>query len=99
MTFRQDLLVYLYKIISEWKDRLVSASNLRNLLAKRIAGEIVLSDEPGVLMKRWRETFSTSQTRLARKIGISLSVVSDYESGRRNNPGVKFIKRYIEALL
>ncbi len=78
---------------------MVSASNLRNLLAKRIAGEIVLSDEPGVLMKRWRETFSTSQTRLARKIGISLSVVSDYESGRRNNPGVKFIKKYIEALL
>jgi putative transcriptional regulator len=36
---------------------------------------------------------------LAREMGLSPSVLSDYESGRRASPGVGFIKRYVYALV
>ncbi|MGI0079605.1 MAG: transcriptional regulator, partial [Nitrososphaerales archaeon] len=32
-------------------------------------------------------------------MGVSPSVLSDYESGRRASPGVGFIKRYVDALV
>lgn len=65
----------------------------------KIAGEIVFSEEPGSTMRRWREFFDISQKRLSEKIGLSSSsVISDYESGRRKNPGVHFIRRLVQAL-
>lgn len=67
-------------------------------LAKRIAGEITLSDKPWLLMKKWREIFEISQIEIALKMGISPSVISDYEGGRRS-PGSKFIKNYVIALM
>jgi len=68
------------------------------LIARRIAGDIVWSDNVGSAMRKWREIFGTSQTDVAKIMGISPSVVSDYEKGRRT-PGVKFIKRFVEALI
>jgi len=67
-------------------------------IAVRIAGEIVLSEHPWKTLRRWRETFQASQVQVARKMGVSPSVVSDYEKGRRT-PGVQFVRRYVEALL
>jgi len=69
------------------------------LLAKKIAGEITVSDNPGKNLRKWREIFGIKQYRLAEFMGISTSVVSDYESGRRKSPGIEFIKRYIQALI
>lgn len=68
-------------------------------LAEKIAGEVVLSDEPGRTLRKWRENFGVSQSKLSDHLGVSSSVVSDYESGRRESPGIQVVKRIIDALL
>ncbi len=68
-------------------------------LARLIAGDIVLSENPGRAMKRWREYFEVSQTELAERLGTTPSVISDYESGRRRSPGSVFIKRLVLTLI
>ena len=72
---------------------------LREVLARRIAGEIILSSKPGSTMRKWRELFAVSQISLSETMGLSSSVVSDYESGRRKSPGAKFIRRFVLSLL
>jgi putative transcriptional regulator len=67
-------------------------------LAVSIAGELTVSSDPGRSMKAWRERAGISQARLARQMGVSPSVLSDYENGRRKSPGALFIKRYVDAL-
>jgi putative transcriptional regulator len=49
--------------------------------------------------QKWRDVFQVSQKELSEKLGISPSVISDYESERRKSPGVGFIRRIIEALI
>ncbi len=73
--------------------------SIREVLARRIAGEIILSSKPGATMRRWRELFAASQISLSEKMLLSASVISDYESGRRKSPGAKFIRRFVLALL
>jgi putative transcriptional regulator len=73
--------------------------SLREVLARRIAGEIILSGRPGATMRKWRELFAISQINLSEAMKLSSSVVSDYESGRRKSPGAKFIRRFVLALL
>lgn len=68
-------------------------------LARKIAGEIVLSDNPGNAIQKWRNIFKIPQRQLADKMGVMPSVISDYESGRRKSPGVKLIQRTVTALL
>jgi putative transcriptional regulator len=58
-----------------------------------------MSDAPGDCMRKWRERIAAKQASLAHEMGISPSVLSDYESGRRFSPGVGFIKKYVEALV
>jgi len=67
-------------------------------LADRICGDIVLSDNPGKALKKWRQIFEISQSELAKRLGVSPSVISDYEGERRKSPGVNFIKRFVNAL-
>lgn len=71
----------------------------REVLARRVAGEIILSSKPGATMRKWRELFAISQMSLSEKMTLSSSVISDYESGRRKSPGAKFIRRFVWALL
>lgn len=71
----------------------------KEALAKRIAGEITLSSDPGKTMRKWREIFGISQTELADYLGVSSSVISDYEGGRRKSPGASTIRKFVEALL
>jgi putative transcriptional regulator len=73
--------------------------SIREVLARRIAGEIILSSKPGATMRKWRELFAISQINLSEKMSLSSSVISDYESGRRKSPGSKFIRRFVMALL
>lgn len=68
-------------------------------LAKSIAGEIVLSENPGQTIQKWRTIFKIPQRQLADKMGVMPSVISDYESGRRKSPGVHLIQRTVNALL
>lgn len=64
-----------------------------------VAGEIVTSTDPGKTMKKWREVFAITQGELADAMEISPSTVSDYESNRRESPGIKVVKRFIETLI
>jgi putative transcriptional regulator len=80
------------KVQTERNYSMSVSPGLREVLARRIAGEIILSSKPGSTMKKWRELFAVSQ--------ISLSeVISDYESCRRKSPGAKFIRRFVLSLL
>ncbi len=74
-------------------------SSVRERLARRIAGEIALSEHPGQTMRIWRERFRLPQITLADHLGVSPSVISDYESGRRKSPGTSTIRRFVMALL
>jgi putative transcriptional regulator len=79
---------------------MAASPSLRDsVLARRIAGEIILSSKPGSTMRKWRELFAVSQMRLSDKMVVSSSVISDYESGRRPSPGTKFVRRFVWALL
>ncbi len=65
----------------------------------RIAGEIVLSKYPYKTIKKWREIFGVTQLELSKELGVSPSVISDYESGRRKSPGANMIRKFIKALI
>lgn len=65
----------------------------------KIAGNVVASSEPGRAMRAWREKLGIKQVTLAEALGMSASVLSDYESGRRPSPGVGFVRKYIVALV
>ena len=65
----------------------------------KIAGNVVASPDPGRAMRAWREKLGIKQKALADALGISASVLSDYESGRRPSPGVGFVRRYVVALV
>ena len=71
----------------------------REELAEKIAGEITLSDDPGATLRKWRTDFGIAQTALANELDISSSVISDYESGRRESPGIAVVRRLVTALL
>ncbi len=66
---------------------------------EKIAGEITLSERPGQTLKKWREIFQISQKDLAVHLGISPSMVSDYEAGRRQSPGVNIIRKFVHAMI
>ena len=68
-------------------------------MAEKMAGEITLSREPGQTIRKWREIFGVSQTQLSELLGVSPSVISDYESGRRKSPGTMTVQRIVHALL
>jgi putative transcriptional regulator len=77
----------------------MSSSDPRRSLAEQIAGEITLSSDPGGTLRKWRTDFEVSQTDLATRLDVSSSVISDYESGRRESPGIGVVARIIEGLL
>ncbi len=68
-------------------------------LKSHIIGDIALYENIGKGMKKWREMFNISQTQVSKYLNVSPSVISDYESGRRKNPGINIIKRYVGALI
>lgn len=72
---------------------------IKNRLEKKISGEIVLSENPGKTIKKWRNIFEISQRKLADQIDVMPSVISDYELGRRKSPGIKMIKKMVQGLL
>jgi putative transcriptional regulator len=73
--------------------------NVEDVLSEKIAGEITLSPKPGQTIRKWRNVFKITQTELAEHLKLSPSVISDYESGRRKSPGIRTIKKIIEAFI
>lgn len=72
---------------------------MREQLREKIAGDITLSSGPGKTIRKWREEFGISQQDLARKLVVSPSVISDYESGRRKSPGIVIVRRIVDGLM
>ena len=68
-------------------------------LKEKIAGEIAMSDSPGATIKKWREEFGISQQDLSRKMGISPSMISDYESGRRRFPRTLTVRKIVDSII
>lgn len=65
----------------------------------KIAGEIVLSENPGSVIRKWRNIFKIPQKKLALAIGVAPSVISDYEANRRKSPGTKIINKIVNAIV
>jgi len=72
---------------------------MKDKVMEKIAGEITLSGHPGLTIRKWREYFGVSQVALAQHLGVSPSIICDYESGRRKSPGVNTVKRIVVALI
>jgi putative transcriptional regulator len=68
-------------------------------LLEKIASEITLSNNPGLTIKKWREIFKITQSELADNLQIKSSVISDYEHGRRQSPGITIVRRIIEGMV
>ena len=65
----------------------------------KIAGDVILSNNPGQILKYWRKKLHINQLKLAKEMQISSSTLSDYENGRRVSPGIIFLKKYISSLV
>jgi putative transcriptional regulator len=74
-------------------------SGVRHQLAEKMAGEITLSDSPGQALKKWRMSFNIPQGVLAERLGVSPSVISDYEGGRRKSPGTAVVGKIVDTIL
>jgi putative transcriptional regulator len=74
-------------------------SGKRSQLAEKMAGEITLSDSPGLALKKWRISFEIAPGLLSERLGVSPSVISDYESGRRKSPGTAVVGKIVDTLL
>ena len=72
---------------------------MNGMLREKIAGEITVSNDPGGTIRKWRTLFEISQKDLANHLEISTSVISDYEAGRRQSPGVGTVKKIVDGLL
>jgi len=72
---------------------------MRDQVREKIAGEICLSEDPGKTIRKWREQFNISQQVLSKHLGVSPSVISDYEAGRRKSPGIMTIRKIVDAFL
>jgi len=72
---------------------------LRHQLAEKMAGEITLSDAPGQALKKWRMCFDIPANVLAERLGVSPSVISDYEGGRRKSPGTAVVGKIVDTIL
>lgn len=68
-------------------------------LAQQIAGEISLASNPGEIIRKWRDIFKVSQKQLAQEMEVMPSVISDYENGRRQSPGVGMVNKIVSSLL
>ena len=64
----------------------------------KLVERIVFSDSAGKEMKKIRLELGTTQKELAKRLGITQSTLSDYEAGRRKNPGTNYVKRFVEEI-
>lgn len=72
---------------------------MRDQVREKVAGEICLSEDPGKTIRKWREQFNISQQELSKHLGVSPSVISDYEAGRRKSPGIVTVRKIVDAFL
>lgn len=71
----------------------------RENLERNIVADIVMADDAGSVIRKWREVFGIYQSDLAKKMNVRSSIISDYESGRRKSPGAAVIRNMAEAFV
>jgi putative transcriptional regulator len=64
-----------------------------------MAGEIVISEKPGETLRKWRDIFKLSQKELANLLDVKPSVVCDFEKGRITSPGIRTVRKIVEAMV
>jgi len=89
----------IFKLNTTIIDNMTEKDLIRENLIKKICGEIVISQKPGFIIKKWRNIFKISQKEIADEMRVTPSVISDYESNRRSSPGIKIIREIINTLL
>jgi putative transcriptional regulator len=72
--------------------------NWEEKIFKEIAGDIVSSTNAGSCLRKWREIFGIAQNEMAKIMGIAPSILSEYENGKVKNPGINYIRNFVEAL-
>ncbi|HEW94244.1 transcriptional regulator [Candidatus Geothermarchaeota archaeon] len=75
------------------------AVDIINSIKRRIYGDILTSNNVAGALRKWRNIFKVSQVELARVMGVSSSVVSEYENDPNKSPGTRFLRRYVESLI
>lgn len=68
-------------------------------LKKKIFGDVLVSNNIGAALRKWRNIFKITQVELAHHMGVSASVISEYENDPTKSPGSRFLKRYVSSLL
>ena len=66
---------------------------------RHIYGDILVSPSINKALRKWRGVFGVSQVELAKWMGVSPSVISEYESERRRTPGTRFLKKFVDSLV
>ncbi len=74
-------------------------ADIINNIKRRIYGDILTSNNVTDALRKWRNIFKVSQVELARVMGVSSSVVSEYENDPNKSPGTRFLRRYVESLI
>ncbi|NOR84605.1 helix-turn-helix domain-containing protein [archaeon] len=74
-------------------------NNTTSIIAKNIANDLIFNENAGKVIQKWRDIFKISQKDFAKTIGVVPSVISDYESGRRQSPGLKMVRKIINAFV
>ena len=74
-------------------------NNTTSIIAKNIANDLIFNENTGKVIQKWREIFKISQKDFAKTVGVVPSVISDYESGRRQSPGLKMVRKIINAFV
>lgn len=64
-----------------------------------MTGMAAHADDTGQSLRTIRNTFGVSQADLANYLDVSPSVVSDYENGRRENPGPDYTARFVNGVI
>jgi len=68
-------------------------------IKKKIYGDVLVSNNIGASLRKWRRIFKITQVELANHMGVSASVVSEYENDPTKSPGSRFLKRYVDSLV
>jgi len=75
------------------------SGDLVTTIKRKIYGDVLASNNIGFSLRRWRQMFKITQIELARYMGVSASVISEYENDPNKSPGSRFLKRYIDSLV
>ncbi len=64
-----------------------------------IVADVLSSEKPWEELRKWRRALGIRAKAVAQDIGVSPSVISDYESGRRKSPGAEMVRKIVFSMV